>query len=152
MMCELCGKETELFKADVEGTFLNVCKNCAQFGKVIARVRTAPKIEKKMPLPVVKTKIIVHDYAQKIKSCREHLKLSQEDFAKHINEKISVVHHLETGKHEPDIALGEKLQKILKITLVEEVDEAPDSAIENKKSHADQLTIGDAIKIKTRKS
>ena len=151
-MCELCGKETELFKADVEATILNVCKNCAQFGKVIARVRTAPKIEKKMPLPVVKTKIIVQDYAQKVKSCREHLGLNQEDFAKHINEKISVIHNLETSRHEPGLALAEKMQKILKIVLVEEVDETAEFALDTKGRHADQLTIGDAIKIRTRKS
>ena len=35
--CEMCGKQGEIFLAEVEGTTLNVCGRCAQFGRVIKR-------------------------------------------------------------------------------------------------------------------
>ena len=33
--CELCGSSRNLVKAIVEGSILNVCENCAHFGKAI---------------------------------------------------------------------------------------------------------------------
>ena len=35
----MCGKETELLKALVEGAELNVCENCASFGRVIGKIK-----------------------------------------------------------------------------------------------------------------
>ena len=45
--CDMCGKEESLFKTDVEGSIMNLCKECSQFGKVISVVREEKKEVKK---------------------------------------------------------------------------------------------------------
>jgi putative transcription factor len=57
------------------------------------------------------------DYPKIIKSARELLGLSQEELAQKINEKTSVISHLETGSMKPDDALARKLEHYLKIQL-----------------------------------
>jgi len=44
-LCELCGKEGNLFLAIVEGSQLQVCNQCSGYGKVIKRIQ--PEIKKK---------------------------------------------------------------------------------------------------------
>ena len=48
MQCDLCGKEDELYLALIEGTELNVCKNCSKFGKIIKKIiRETKEIKEK---------------------------------------------------------------------------------------------------------
>jgi len=157
MQCDLCGTEGELFLAEVEGTRLNVCKRCSDFGKIIRRVKSEIEVKKEKEADVKKIKkilfqepeineTIVVDYAKRIKDAREKLGLKQEDFAKKVNEKESLVHHIETGKFEPSIGLARKLEKFLKIKLVEEYKEEKEPL--SAKTKSDDYTIGDVIKIK----
>jgi putative transcription factor len=57
------------------------------------------------------------DFAKVIKNAREMLDLSQEEVGRKINEKPSVISHLETGAMKPDDALARKLEHFLKIQL-----------------------------------
>ena len=41
----MCGTETQLFKAEVEGAVMKVCSNCGKFGKILSRVKTAEEIK-----------------------------------------------------------------------------------------------------------
>jgi len=151
MHCEMCGKKTELFKAIVEGTELKICDGCSKFGKITSRVKenfkkTKKKIEiEQEELPEI-IQIISSDYSNKVKSSRESLGLKQEELAKKLNEKESIIHKIETGHFEPNISLARKLEKFLKIKLVEE------EKIEKEKSvkinSSEGLTIGDILKIK----
>ena len=148
MQCDLCGAKTEnLFRAIVEGTELNICKDCAKYGKVI---------EKKVPIKVEEKKqfakpaepekeiiqVIVPDFAQRIKNKRESFKLKQKEFAKKISEKESLIHNMETGSFKPSISLARKLEKFLKIKLIEEYEEEHKQSSETK---AEGFTIGDLI-------
>ena len=38
MNCDMCGKSGDIHVALVEGTELNVCDNCARFGKILRKV------------------------------------------------------------------------------------------------------------------
>ena len=99
VQCEMCGSNSEeLVDALVEGVMLTVCENCARYGKVI-RVKPKEikeikkeKIEKKSEEEIIE--IIVPDYATKIMNAREKLNLKQEELAKDIAEKESVIPHL----------------------------------------------------------
>jgi len=150
MQCDLCGTETEnLFRAIVEGTELNVCKDCAKYGKVIEKKPIKVEEKRQFTKPAEPEKeivqIIVPDFAQRIKKKRESLGLKQKDFAKKISEKESLIHNIETGSFKPSISLARKLEKFLKIKLVEEYEE------EHKKSSktkTEGFTVGDLIKIK----
>ncbi len=152
MQCDLCGAKTEnLFRAIVEGTELNVCKDCAKYGKVIEKKPIKPVVEKKeyVKKPIESEKeviqVIVPDFAQRIKKKRESLGLKQKEFAKKISEKESLIHNIETESFKPSIILARKLEKFLKIKLVEEYEEEHKKSSETK---PDEFTIGDLIKIK----
>lgn len=149
-LCDMCGKENSSIVAMIEGTELNVCLNCAKFGKPLRKIKISEqikevKLQKKHEEKEEIIETIVEGYGKLIKEAREKLGLKQEDFAKKINEKVSVIHSLESEHHEPNIDLARKLEKFLKIRLVEE------EKIENPefgKTSSSQLTIGDLIKIK----
>jgi putative transcription factor len=147
----MCGSEENLYKTDIEGTLLNVCRNCSKFGKIIAPVKE-PIIEKRTKkIEITETEpeeeiieLVVNDFPEKIRKAREKLGLNQKDFAKKIKEKESIVHKLETGEFKPSIDAAKKLEKILHINLIEEYKEEGKTT----KTKTEELTIGDLIKIK----
>lgn len=140
--CELCGKTTPLLNAIVEGTQMQVCRDCASFGKILQKpVSRAPAKTQKQE--IVET--IVDEFAKLIREAREKSGVTQKDFALKLNEKESLVQKLENGAIRPSIELARKLEKLLKIKLVEtEKDETEE--YQSKKSGP--LTIGDLIKIR----
>lgn len=151
MNCEMCGKETELFTAVIEGTELNVCLNCCEHGKVLQRIkpqikaRTEKKITQKPKEEIIEA--IVPDYARKIKTAREKKGLTQKEFAREMQEKESLLQKMETGHFEPPIDIARKLEKKLHITLVEE--RKIENALQSAEKKTDKLTIGDMLKIKS---
>jgi putative transcription factor len=151
IQCDLCGTETDLFLAKVENIELNVCGNCAKFGKVIKEIRSE-EVEKKILKEEKKQEAmpeiidsIVSNYPEIIRGKREQLGLKQQEFAKKISEKESIVHHLEIGKLEPSIELAKKLEKLLRIRLVETIEVEKE---EIKQEEGEVMTIGDLIKEK----
>ena len=151
--CDLCGKvEENLVKAKIEGVELDVCLACGKFGKVIVPVhRPSPREQHRQFQKQVKAQekekkieLLVENYAELIKKKRESLGLSQKDFASKINEKESTIHHIETGKLEPNLALARKLEKILGIKIVEQYSESHETT---KNSKDAGFTLGDFIKV-----
>ncbi|HZW54773.1 MAG TPA: multiprotein bridging factor aMBF1 [Nitrososphaerales archaeon] len=61
--------------------------------------------------------VLREDYSKVIKNARELLGITQEELGHKINEKPSVISHLETGRMKPDDALARKLEHFLKIQL-----------------------------------
>ena len=117
MNCEMCGKETELYTASIEGATMKVCPNCAGHGKVLQRPKPVPKKTKRKiaaPVPaepaVEVVAAVVDDYAKLIKDARSKTGMTQKDFAKKINEKESLLHKMETGGFKPSIPLAKKLE------------------------------------------
>lgn len=147
MLCEICGKEDKLIKADIEGVILNVCDECIKFGKVVKEDKEIKVREIKPRLKEV-IKDVVGDYSEIVKKRREELNLTQKELSRKINEKESVIQNIETGKLEPDFVLARKLEKFLNIKLVREYEE------ENMKIdfRDKNLTIGDLIKLRRKKN
>jgi putative transcription factor len=150
MRCELCGKETALFLAVVEGTQLQLCAECGRFGKILHPLKQASPAQKSAPIKREPTPIerIVDDYAQRIRAAREKRGLTQEDFAKLILVKESLVHKMETGHFEPPIDLARRLEKLLRITLVEVREESAVVPAQQGGPRPEGLTIGDLFKLK----
>jgi putative transcription factor len=156
MLCEMCSSKNVAFKIDVEGSRLSVCEKCASYGRVIGKI-AAPlpaKEKKKSTLaeaaPQKKTEtvqLIKADYAKTVKAAREKTGLTQEEFSKRISERESVIHKIESGHMKPDMELARKLERALKISLIDQVEVEP-AAQEEKKKGSDGLTIGDLISIK----
>jgi putative transcription factor len=158
MVCDLCGKTGTLYKTEIEGSRVNACESCAKYGKVLHEIKTEQtrkqfRDSKERVQSVAKTpeviQLIVKNYGQKIKNARESRNLKQEDFAKLINEKESLLHHLESGKMEPNLELAKKLEKALGIKLIEEMVLEPEEQKQNIKASG-PMTLGDMINIKKR--
>ncbi len=151
MPCDICGSEEKLYHVVIEETELQVCKSCARFGKILKPIEEERKEKKKVnkieEIPGKEVvEMVVSDFSSKIRKKREQLGLKQEEFAKKINEKESVIHKLETGEITPSLKLAKKLERFLKIKLIEEYEE--NSAVKIPKEKPEEMTIGDLIKTK----
>ena len=146
--CEICGSKTnDLFKVSVEGTEMKTCLPCTKFGKVISKIVEKKSEEKKV---IIQTKpdteeSIVNNYSSIVRNVREKLCLTQEDFAKKLNERLSVIRSIEQGKLIPALKMAKKLENILGIKLIEKLKEVPENLFFEKSGSA---TLGDLIKIK----
>lgn len=142
----MCGKEGVLVRALIEGTELNVCGKCAKYGKTLGNVSKPvihqPKIEK--PRSNEPMTVINPNFSNLVKQKREQLGLKQEELAKALSEKESLIQKIESGVV-PSMGLARKLELFLKIKLVEEYREETDSIQKGKTA---ELTLGDFIKIK----
>ncbi len=170
MRCEVCGRKihSDPIRAVIEGAKLTVCVECSKHGKVIYDEPTAPKtplaaalaaskakkpvsmMQKKKPLvaKVEITKELIEGFASKIRAAREKLGLSHEDLGLKINERASVLKHIELGKMEPNNLLVSKLERTLKITLLvpieeEKPEERPKISVKDQ-----EMTLGDLIEFK----
>ncbi|MBU1198795.1 MAG: TIGR00270 family protein [Nanoarchaeota archaeon] len=158
-MCDMCSSPEKVYKIEIEGTLLNACEKCAEYGKIVAKIKKdEPQIIKQRESfdfvehsrPNKKTttiQMIVPNYSVLIKEGRERLELKQEEVAKKIAEKESIVHKLESGRMKPNVPLARKFEKFLNIKLVEEIEEESLSNIETPSTtQTGSLTIGDMIK------
>ncbi|UCF07834.1 MAG: TIGR00270 family protein [Thermoplasmata archaeon] len=162
MICEMCGIEVPRLKRIViEGSNLNVCTKCEKFGQdhaasdeavvTFGRDTIAERLERREKR--LKGKDVLEgsgselalDYPKRIRDARSKMGMNQEQLAKKINEKRSVVAKLETGDMVPDNKLIKKLERALEISLMEAV--SPVSAPKHREE-ARSMTLGDFIKIK----
>jgi len=88
---------------------------------------------------------IATDYDQRIREARESRGLSQEDLAKSLNEKASLIRKLEHGDILPSDDVQRKLERELEISLVEG-QESEDSEWSGGSSTT--TTLGDVVKRK----
>jgi putative transcription factor len=144
-VCELCGKDTELFRAKVEGSELNVCAACGKYGKILQKPVMHTAKSSQIQKAAEPSEVVVSDYAQRIRSAREKSGMTQKEFALKLNEKESIIHKLESDLFVPPIDLAKKLERLLRIKLVEiEEEEEAEAA----KKSSGPLTIGDIINLK----
>jgi putative transcription factor len=154
----MCNNKEACCKALVEGAEISLCRNCSKFGKVIKEIKIefpakkAKKLGIDAPASLPKREKIVIEsiisgFGAKIKKAREKSGLTQQEFALKISEKESIVRKLETEFMTPNIDLARKLEKLLHITLVEQIEEGDDEEMPpGKKESGEGLTLGDFIK------
>lgn len=148
--CEMCGKSAELMEADVEGVTLKVCSGCSKYGTV-RKMAGSGSYHNRRNLPNRREQEfkIVDNCAQLIRTAREKSGLSQEDFAKFLNEKESIVAKWESGAFKPFVDAAKILEKKLGIVLVVR-DESDGEVKVEQKGKSDELTLGDFIKVRKR--
>ena len=149
--CEMCGIDTNLVRATIESTTLNVCERCAKFGNISPgdSIQKKEKKELKVKLEPQIIYEIINDYASIIKTAREKLGLKQEELAFRLSEKVSEMHNIESGRLKPSFKVAVKIEKILGIKLIEQVIEQNLNKINFKES---EITIGDLINMKKSKN
>ncbi|MCK4669683.1 MAG: TIGR00270 family protein [Nanoarchaeota archaeon] len=150
--CDICGKDTKLFRAKIEGTMMKVCRDCSKFGKVIGEVKIAIKDTARQKVATIYAQEeeeiveeVVPDYSTKLLKARQKKKMDQMDFARFVAEKESVVSKLETGSLKPSLKLARKLQNRLGIKLIQVVKE---EKFELESGTGKDFTLGDFIKKK----
>ena len=92
---------------------------------------------------------LVENYQTKIRQAREKLGLSHEDLGKRINEKVSLLRKIETGRMKPNNLLATRLEHTLKIKLIvpatDEKLKVPQTKIT--KAPSREVTLGDLIQL-----
>jgi putative transcription factor len=164
MQCEVCGRKIigKQYKAIIEGAIMLVCTECAHYGSRSWEAETAPKPK---PMPAPKPRLVsppvpsvqktvqeaalelVENYPKVIRQAREKLGLTHEDLGRKINERVSLLKKIETGKMTPTQSLAEKLQHVLRIKLLAPASEVkvPPKALAAAKTRQ-EITLGDLIK------
>ena len=159
----MCGKEmASLLPVRIEGTILNVCRDCARFGD---NVRAGGKQQSAAEPSVIQARLqnrerrmksrdvyeggeesieLAVDFSKRIKEAREKMGWKQEELAAKMNERVSIIHKLESGSMYPDDTLIRKVEKTLDIKLKEKVMIAPVERSSSKKG----MTLEDFIKKK----
>ena len=140
----MCGKQGGLVTAEVEGVDMNVCPNCSQYGTVKRRADYVhvpqKRIHKEQPFRVTA------NYASLLRQVREKQGLSQEDFARFLQEKESIVAKWEQGRMQPSVDVARRLEKILGVSLV--VEDVEQLVEREKNVRGDVLTLGDFMKVR----
>ena len=161
MECEICGKtvpEHNPIRAKIEGSVMVVCKECSKLG-TIQKAPPKPKFRKQEKSKRPKTtrnkkysrndepsEELIEDFNFEIRKAREAKDWSREDLGKKINERVSVITRIETGKMIPDVKLTRKLEKALNIKLLEKVNNVDLNQFINTSSG--ERTLGSVMKIK----
>lgn len=164
MRCEVCGRKIfgQPYKVVIEGAKLTVCGQCSKHGTIVweepAPKTVAPK--PKMPFQPLKTQSrkpaeptvdvgleLIESFDAKIRQAREKLGLTHKEIGKRINEKVSLLKKIETGKMTPDNKLAAKLEHALKVKLLLPASEVkiPQTKILERTSR--ELTLGDLIQV-----
>ena len=89
---------------------------------------------------------MIENFAGEIRKARESKKWSREDLGKKINERVSVITRIETGKMTPDTKLTKKLEKALNIKLLEEINNVDLNQFISGSSG--ERTLGNVMRIK----
>lgn len=167
MNCEICGKKIigkpKLVK--VGGAFLYACDECAkklkktsQLGQSIEPMKkdvdvkksekkaTSKQIERELKLKPVK------DFAKIVKESREKHGLSILQLSMAVGLKESTLKKIESGKLIPPIESIKKLERVLKVPLLEEEKEEPSTETSLlPKSKPSNLTLGEILDANRRK-
>jgi putative transcription factor len=138
--CELCGSKNATRKTKIDSVILTTCEECTSFGQEMARVEFSSEKREVPKLDMAGG--IVPNFNDLIRNARANKGLTQEDAAKKLNEKSSILKRIEEG-WEPPTATLKKLEKFFGLKLIEELKEEKVGRPAGKS----ELTIGDVAEV-----
>lgn len=169
----MCGAETNNPTViQTEGTKLRVCSNCTKFGTVLhdeteeespgqEKAQTSSSASASTSTTTRSTtqsqstqrrqrdifdeiETLASDYDKRVRDARESKGLTQEELAKNLKEKVSVIKKIENGHMQPNEDLREKLERELQVSLTEEIGEEEWES----ETTSGGYTLGDIVKRK----
>jgi len=156
--CEVCGQRIlgKSIRVIIEGAKLVVCSDCGKLGKetwepprpraVIARPMVKPKPRPQdLPREVAEYEV-PEDSAKRVRAAREKLNLTQEELAKRVKERLSIIQKIESGKIIPDMKLSRFLEHVLRVKLL--VPRKEPTGLEGQAVTPPELTLGDLVQFK----
>ncbi len=149
MYCEICGGKIfgRGYRIVVEGSELTVCDKCRDLGVEAKNVKIRVVKRKVAPKPIMEDYEVVENFHEIIRKEREKRGWTQEELAKRIQEKVTLIKKLENKEITPEKDVIEKLERLFNISLRERVE---DVKIESSKSLTP--TLGDLAVIRRKKS
>jgi putative transcription factor len=146
----------------VEGARMEVCHRCRNLGtpwiepvsrkepfKPASSRRGSPRRTRRQTYEISESLGIVENYGVKIKNARRKMGLSHEDIGRKIGEKVSLLKKIEREKMVPSNELAAKLEHLLKIKLISEIDELEKTRVPSQPDRT--LTLGDIVQFKNKK-
>lgn len=168
MICEMCGKDVpNTLSMMVEGSKLNLCPSCAKFGdsyrpsnrlddggyssagtnRAVIEERLEKRERRMQTRDIYATNggaELIADYGSVVRKARLKTGMTEEDFAKSINEKKGTILKVESQTLTPDDKLVAKLEKALDIKLKEIV---KGGEVVGGTSKSAGMTLGNFIKV-----
>jgi putative transcription factor len=167
--CEVCGREVpSVQEVTLEGAKLLTCSRCAKLGQPAhksqpaqapprpappsymnpERIRTLPLHREPIKPRRAEREIVpVENFAALVRKAREQRGLSHKEVARQLNERESVIAKLETGKMTPTTNLARKMERLFKLTLLEEAESL--DTYPGKSSSP--TTFGDVVEVRKKK-
>lgn len=159
MECEICGKpiSDHPTRVKIDGSIMAVCDECAKFGR-IQKEPPKPKFRKQSNRNKNGARKqqsrrndepqeeLIENYNDVVRKKRESKNWTREQLGQKINEKVSVINRIESGKMVPDTKLIQKLEKTLDIELLEKFN--TDDLSQYMGSSGSGVKLGSIVKIK----
>jgi putative transcription factor len=156
--CEMCGREAPVRTVTIEGTRMQTCPSCSKFGvevaghgaEVTGRSRITQALDdraaRQRPRDIFQAQDqeIVDDFGKLIREGRQRKGLTQEELARKLNERQSVLSKVEAGTQRPTDDLAKRLQRELGINLYEKAPSEEQGPAP--RSVGSGFTLGDLIK------
>lgn len=130
--CELCGRELREtgYRVVIDGAELLVCSACARGRRVLSTTRfsvgvTASATRKgvgekpRAKASFAEDYLLVEGYGEIVRKARERMGLTREALAALVGEKESTIRRIEAEQLEPTLELARKLERVLKVRLLE---------------------------------
>lgn len=162
MGCDLCANPAVFGQYLIEGTELDVCKECSRYGTrapvkrqvdtLLAEKHVQEQRRLNPELPQEKENL-VEGYGRLIRAKREKLGINQLQLGRMVSERESIINKIESEDFTPSLLFAKKLEQALKIKLVEETKNP--AFIQSREEQARSsgiLTLGDVMKMKKRYS
>lgn len=99
---------------------------------------------------LIEDMILIENYAEIIRAARQKKKLSQDELAQKVGERISTLQSIEAGRLKPTRKTLRGLERELEISLLEPIGTAPIKTSQSKSVGGP--TLGDVVKVKRKKS
>ncbi|MEB3825735.1 MAG: multiprotein bridging factor aMBF1 [Desulfurococcales archaeon] len=167
--CELCGRPIygKAYKVVIEGAELTVCASCylkilkdkkkakpVKLGEGKARqITTTVRAHHKKGAARrfrAENYDIVEDYAARIREARQRLGIDRAELARRVQEREVTLGKIETGRLMPTIELARRLERVLRIKLLEPVvdEDLVEEEDKPRRRLSSALTLGDVAVLK----
>jgi putative transcription factor len=133
LSCDICGNSPIRAQILIEGAKMLACSRCMKGGKVIHYFREGDDSSEPLrampakPLPknAATDEEIIENWGTAIRKARQKAGLTIEQLASRIMEKGNYMHAIESGRIMPTLETAKKIQKELKIILIEKPGSGP---------------------------
>ncbi len=159
LYCEMCGTRIvgRAYRAVVDGVEMVLCASCymklARSGRaILVREPRKPRTLPRKPIPKPRRPSlelydIVEDYDERIRKARESKGWTRAALAQKLRISEAMLRKIESGKMKPPIDLAKKIEKLLKIQILEPV-EIMEEEEEEYRREPGTLTLGDVVVVR----